>query len=65
MKLPATYEIEVVMGDQEIQVIQRFNGDQESVNLSRYQALLVAQEILRLADDDSKWGGPLLGGSAS
>lgn len=57
MKLPATFETEVFMNARgAISIVQReYPHEEVIVALSRHQAVLVAQELLRLASDESNW----------
>lgn len=57
MKIPATFATEVFLNAcGRISVAQRdIAGDESIVALSRHQAVLVAQELLRLVNDDGNW----------
>lgn len=61
MKLPATYATEVFISAWSNLCIQQDqasdNGESTSVVLSREQARLVAQEIMRLDADSALWEG--------
>ncbi len=57
MKIPATYETEVFINARgAISIVQReYPHEEVIVELSRHQSMLVAQELLRLASDESNW----------
>lgn len=57
MKIPATYHTEIFINENGYVAIGQPDtpaGDQ-LVELSRHQALIVANELARLANDDSNW----------